>query len=455
MKCIIFGTGEYYRRYLKYIKKLIVVSVVDNDREKQGKYIDGYLIESPDTIQKQIYDKIYICSSFCNDIHDQLLNMGVNESKIFYYFDFQQQQGDYIFQSNSNHGKGKKIALISHDFSITGAQNCLLPVAKYLQDNDCHVIVGSPYDGDMKSSFLQEGAEVYIDKRLRMGNLDTIEWVNECDMVLVNTVQLYYLMRTEELGIPIVWWIHEPQLLYKSVIAKVFNEIKCKNIHIYSVSSIADAGIRSIIPDISVKRLMFGVCDSYSIYNMSLNKMDDSNLVNIVMVGDISKLKGHDLLINALKLLNKQERSRIRIKLIGDDTSDFALKIRNKVEKYELPVEFVGRMTHERTLLTINQCDMLICASICETMSMATVEAMMLKKVVIVSDACGIAQYIKNNVNGYVFKTENIIELANKIRYVIHNRKKRYFVSKNARKTYETKFEMKKFYEALSTVFNI
>ena len=50
-KYVLFGTGDYYKRYIHWFKKEDVVALMDNDRQKQGQKLDGYPVISPQEIQ--------------------------------------------------------------------------------------------------------------------------------------------------------------------------------------------------------------------------------------------------------------------------------------------------------------------------------------------------------------------------------------------------------------------
>ena len=85
-----------------------------------------------------------------------------------------------------------------------------------------------------------------------------------------------------------------------------------------------------------------------------------------------------------------------------------------------------------------------------ETMSIVTTEGMMYGKLCIVSDRTGMADYIKEGENGFICKVGDVVNLYEKIRYIIHNREKLLEIGKRARKTYEEYFTMDRFEENLN-----
>ena len=180
---------------------------------------------------------------------------------------------------------------------------------------------------------------------------------------------------------------------------------------------------------------------------------DKDNAIEFIMVGEISKIKGHDILINALKLLNQSEINRLKITFVGDDTTAYARKIEEQVYEENLPVEFLGRKSHADTLSLINRSDVLICASREETMSAVVIEAMMYEKCAIVSNNTGVAEFIVDNENAYLFNSEDEKELAKKIKLTLCSGTEVRRIGQEARKTYEHFFDMKKYYQRLDKVF--
>lgn len=455
MKCVVFGCGKYFRRYINCITKLDVVAVVDNDVHKQGKRIGKYCIQSPEVLRHLEFERIYICVMNCNEIRVQLISMQVKEEKIYYFFDLEQEGNVDFYLKNSLNGNGKRAVLLSHDFSVSGAPKCLLAVARYLHDSNYHVIVGSPEDGQMKNEFWKTGADVCVDKRLGMGDLSSIEWVQDCEVLFINSLVLYYLLRRRDLNIPVMWWIHEPPELCGVVIPERFSEICFHNMSVYSVSSVADKALCSIVPDIHPRRLLFEVEDCSTGSKEVVSVPIRSEVINMVIIGGITKLKGQDVLAEALSRLEERDREHIQVYAVGKDSTVYAEMLKKRVEEQRLPIYFAGELAPEETLAVMHQCEVVICASRIETMSRSIAEALMLRKVVIVSDNCGIAEYIQDGVDGFIFASEDAAMLAEKLHFVLHHVIDRgdTLVSANGRKVYEKHFSRKCFYTQMEEIF--
>ena len=81
---------------------------------------------------------------------------------------------------------------------------------------------------------------------------------------------------------------------------------------------------------------------------------------------------------------------------------------------------------------------------------MTATEAMMLRKPSIVSDTSGISDFITDNYDGFIFKSENSDELATKIVWCINNSEKLEGIGAKGRKIYESEFIMKAFSKRLT-----
>ncbi|MGN0689467.1 MAG: SPASM domain-containing protein [Oscillospiraceae bacterium] len=87
-KAVVFGVGESYKDTCGYIHEVFdVIAVVDNDCNKQGTIINDFEIMPPEIIKKLDYDYILITPFYEKSIQikNQLIQMGVSESKFRYY----------------------------------------------------------------------------------------------------------------------------------------------------------------------------------------------------------------------------------------------------------------------------------------------------------------------------------------------------------------------------------
>lgn len=477
MRVLLFGTGKYYSRYKKYAEEYEIIALVDNDEKKQGKEMDGYPVIAPCGIKDYVFDRIYICSLFYSrEIRDQLSGLGILENKIFYVFDLpirrvepyqiyraEKEDGSYetVIEkedgnraankdetSGENRVTAKQIMMISHDLSVTGAPNCLFYAAKVYVEKGCKLTIASPNDGPMREQFLSIGADVVIDERLWMSRMKGIEWADGADLLFVNTVQMFYLLLERDLKVPVVWWIHEPEFLYQNVISDRMEDIPIENMRIYAVSEVAERAFHKICPWLRVGRLMFGLPD--------MGKERRTRRVrNFITVGAVCKLKGQDILLDAVSSLSVSEKETCEFWIAGKSDSKFACSLKAISEEMRLPIRFLGELSHEKMLQMEREADVLVCVSRQETVSMAVVEAMMNGTPAIVSSAAGIVEYITDGRNGMVFTSEDTEGLKEKLVYCLEHEDALERMGQEARRTYEEYFSMNGFEERLMEITGI
>ena len=85
MKALLFGTGDYYRKYREWFRPEDILGLVDNDEGKSGTRIDGYRVYLPHEAVSLPYDCVVILSVHEEAMRRQLTELGVPEDKIYIY----------------------------------------------------------------------------------------------------------------------------------------------------------------------------------------------------------------------------------------------------------------------------------------------------------------------------------------------------------------------------------
>ena len=82
--CLVFGCGSayHYRKTKLNYEHLNIIAILDNCQSKWGTYLDEMLIDNPANVHKYQFDYILIMSSYYKEITDQLMQLGVDRSKI-------------------------------------------------------------------------------------------------------------------------------------------------------------------------------------------------------------------------------------------------------------------------------------------------------------------------------------------------------------------------------------
>ena len=444
MKYLLFGTGEYYQRYKKWFEIDNIVALVDNSIDKQHTYIDGIKVLSPTEAIEYDYDYIVILSFYVKAMKEQLIGLGVPYNKIIHFFDihklnlekkFELQYYGCIEQEVENN-RTQAVLLLSTDLELQGGPvTVLIRFAKILKKNGIKVIFGSMQDGSQKESLLKDGIPVVIDPNLQVRKMADIRWTHGFRKVICNTIGFNVFITERDLNTPVSWWLHDSAFFYDGVDRALLSSIDLYNLDVYSVGKVPREAIQEIIPSLEVKELLYGVDE-------------DSVKIIFMVLGYIEKRKGQDILIDAIQQLDESTRQKALFYLVGNDTSEMAKNIKKRVTSMP-EVIITGKVSGQKKRMLMRASDVLICPSREDPMPAAVVEAVMINKMPIVSDASGFAEFIEDNFNGMVFKSEDSHMLADKIKYCIDNASKVREMGKLSRKIFQDYFSMDVFEKSI------
>jgi len=156
-------------------------------------------------------------------------------------------------------------------------------------------------------------------------------------------------------------------------------------------------------------------------------KFNLENKKVLISIGRVVKLKGFQLVINALKDLKK-----FNYVLIGDGEYLNILKKMAKENSVEDRVLFLGNIDNKELYKYLNMGDIFIQPTIGnEAFGITIIEAMACGLPVVASKNGGIVDIIKDKENGYLFEINNIKDLKDKILMVDSNLNPRKFVEEN------------------------
>ena len=84
---IIWGAGDTARQMIKKSlffenNKVKIHSIVDSNKNKQGKFINNIKIKSPNEIKNTNHSIVIASTIFYRDIYDKIINMGIKRNRI-------------------------------------------------------------------------------------------------------------------------------------------------------------------------------------------------------------------------------------------------------------------------------------------------------------------------------------------------------------------------------------
>lgn len=453
MKALIFGTGVFYQNRKHLFKDLEIVAFLDNDKQKQEIIFEGKRIIGPEQLFQEEYDVIYLMSGCQQEMRNQLLELGVARETIADYRDLKSQKkykrimiyGDV---RNWYHSSAKRILLIStttNGLSLVGGSIALLNMAIVLKSCGYLPVIASPKDGPLRAEATKHDINIIIDFSLNFGVLEEKKWYSRFNIIIVNSLESCYLLRKCNRNVPIIWWLHEMWVsqLWNELTSNIINAVSNNgNIFVYGVSAMVLQSYGKYFFDKkNITLLRYGLPDFYS--NMS--KVKNDKMV-FAIVGRISYPKGIDVFINAIKLLEDEEMKCAEFWIIGNDQVDleFTKKLKNISENI-LEIKWVGPLNRSQMERIYSEISVIVCSSRGDSAPIVVAEGMMNYKIPLISSMTGIKEVILDKKNGLIFESENIEELADKMRWLIKNRMFLSNMGIKARETYEQYFSMETF----------
>lgn len=444
-KIILFGTGRRYQRFRTLLKKLVVAAIVDNAPEKQGKILDGHLIEAPKRITEIDYDYILILAKAESEICEQLRAMGVAKDRIltlerlgslsdFYSIDFGREETIL----------GTDIVLLSHGLDLSGAPLMLLNAATMLKRMGYTVSVIALSDGPLRQSYEQEEISVAVFYFFHFQPKYLEPLLRDAKFLFVNTLLFYpYIREVECYARKIIWWLHEEEDAYGKKYAlniEARKEVTFPNIKIYGVGDRVKNAFLDYFPKDEIGELLYGIEEQRA------ERTETESAFVFAMIGTVDERKGEDLFREAIRRL-REEYSDIAFWVVG--------KISSPQEELFSEIEGVrlfGELEHKAVMRLFPRINAVVCPSRNDPMPVVVAEGMMQKKICIVSDHVGQAAWMTDGKNGFVCRSDDARSLYEKMKAALEHRELAERIGENAYQLYLEHFSMDAFAERLSRV---
>lgn len=155
-----------------------------------------------------------------------------------------------------------------------------------------------------------------------------------------------------------------------------------------------------------------------NIKSYKTNTDTDNQSLNILYVGSLTRHKGIQILIKAVKLIKKDS---IKLTIIGSGI------YKNKLENLagtDKRITFYGKVRNEYIESCYNKSDVLVVPSVWnEVFGIVVLEAFRAGVPVIASRIGGITEIVKNKYNGFLFESGNISQLKQILENILENPK--------------------------------
>lgn len=456
-KIIIFGTGQYWNNRKKYILNTCdIVCFLDNNPNKWNKKLCNKWINNPDNILNCDFDYVLIMCKSQDEIYKQLIRMGVSTQKIITYKQYKEIIiKEYYVKYGKKVNAHYDVICISTALNYNGGTMAVIYAVKALKSIGKKVLLcAEDCNEKLLDELINENIEILIAPSLFAVINDIImSYIEDCEIVMVNVFQMLPVVCQLKGKKPVLWWIHEPEELYKPVL-KEFSEYNNKalfdSVNIVAVSRIAQNNFNEYFYNCIKKTLAYSIPDILTKKEIKYEIQSKNNrIITFAIIGSIIERKAQDIFISAINQLSKEEIDKSRFYIIGSyDSGEYASRIIEESKKLK-NIIVTGNLTREEMNNIYSKIDIVVCPSREDPLPIVMTEAMMYRKPCIASDSTGTADYIKDGINGFVCKTEDSEDLCEKMRYFIHHQEKIEIMGKEARKVYEEYFTMDKFADRL------
>ncbi len=439
LKVIIFGTGNYYRMSKKYIDMDQVMCFVDNDSDKAGTFLDGKIIIMPEHADFDECDYVLVLVMRYQDILKQLSRIGVAEEKIKLYPDLDDlfrlrpkiysERKAYDFRQWTNRQQEKKVMLICHELTRNGVSVVLMHVARILKTMGYRPLMSALLEGELVEE-LQENDIDYIPQiNMLYGGRVFAELIQEMEFVIVGTIGIADVAwRIAQTDVPIVWWIHESN-------DKDFHDFPIvirDNVHYYAGGKRVVECFKKYYHQTSIENMLYCLPDNL------IEKETGDHVFRIGIIGLIYPRKAQDIFVEAVKKIPDEKKVGITFEIVGKYLEP-VINL-SEVLRTNSTIKYIGEMSQWELNCYYAGLNLLICPSRDDPMPVVVTQAMQYGIPCIVSDQVGQSEYIIDGENGFIFPSEDVEILKEKIIYCIENRDNLKKIGTESRKIYEKYF---------------
>lgn len=261
----------------------------------------------------------------------------------------------------------------------------------------------------------------YLTDLAAVSQLKQIVKMQDIDLIHTNLSRTLLGGRiARKYNIPHIWHIQEMYSSHYNVSLLYPDQIAWMNHHASRFLMISDAvkndWVSAGIDQRKSVRIYNGI-DTESIISKENYKMNCES-IRIIMSGDVCEPKGQYLLIKAIAKLGENKK-RIYLDIYGDGKKEYIVSLKQIINELGVSVTFKGYSDDLPSLM--KEYDVGVICSRSEGFGLATLEFMTAGLCVIVSDTGANQELIASEELGFVFKRNNVDELANILRYIIEH----------------------------------
>ena len=353
-----------------------------------------------------------------------------------------------IYSAEKLYISDRNIGIYVHTLEEGGSQRAVEFLVNKLIDRGYGVCVFSPIDGKYADIYSDrcKALVVRMDDSIGLyGDDRTV--IRSFEAVFINSMLSYrYLLYYINTDIPCYMWIHEGEKVIR-------HYLKATDPIIYGSENITyafpwKAPMRlweEMFPKSKTAYLPIEVSD----VQLQPERRVQNSEIRFFFPGAYVIHKGFHVAVQSLILLEAGGAKDFKAYFCGYECeSEYYRKLKEICDGHE-NITLLGELNKEEMEEQLCLADCVVTPSILDAGPLTAVEALSHEKLLVISDATGVSEYIKDCVNGFVFQSENVQELYKRLLLVYHDVKGLGEISRRGRAVYEQFFTAKAMDEAL------
>lgn len=354
----------------------------------------------------------------------------------------------------------RPVLLISHEFSNTGAPIALLGMAESMRKIGLTPLMVSLTSGNLQGEITRRGIENIVvglfpspyRRRYKEERLRVKRFMEAFDFVVFNCIiGLCWAADLPKIDKPSLCWIHDGPVAMKNVFvtSRLVESISRMSL-VYSVSQFTtEVFAPHCDKSVDFQLFPYGISDIGEHIESDVEGVGgvEQQVVRFLMPGQITKRKGHHVLLDAIKRLPDDYLKRIKI-IIAGPKSTSEMDLYERVVDWAASmdnVEYRGELSHDLFVKLYDEVDIVLCPSLEDPLPIVCAESLSKGKAIIVSDHTGTAGLIDDKKNGLIVKAGNVDSLTDAICYAIDHPREMKEVGIRGRKIFEDVFNVDSF----------
>lgn len=310
----------------------------------------------------------------------------------------------------------KRVLLVSHELSLTGAPKSLLRQARYLRDAGCIVEVASIAGGPMRAEFVREGFDVLSVKGGVEGARAACDVLGRrrFDLIICNTIATFRFVQELGCGRPVVWFLREIAAVERAIGKNsILPTLVASYPYVYTVSEYAARSLARY--NANIKYINNSVEDAFTGFAPRTEK------IRFGFIGSINPNKNISGLIDAYLALRKKT-DRVSLDICGHENAEgqpLTTKLQALLQGVP-DVRWRGQVSGAEKQDFYDSIDVLCVPSYSEASCLSLLEGAMHGKALISTDGVG-ANYVLKEGGGIVVHAGSVEELLSAMTEMTEN----------------------------------